>query len=136
MARILAIDYGGKRCGIAVTDPLQIIATALTTVDAPKLLEFLKDYCGKEAVEAFVVGKPMRHDGSDSSVETEIAAFVVKLKEHFPQTPVHRVDEMFTSKMAQRSLIDSGVRKKQRRDKRLLDSVAATIILQDYLSSK
>ena len=136
MGRIVAIDYGGKRCGIATTDVLQMIANPLTTVENQKLLDYLISYCGKEPVESFVVGQPQRHDGSASDIEKEILVFIDKLKTVLPHIPVYRVNEMFTSKMAMQSLIDSGVKKKQRKDKALLDSIAATIILQDFLASR
>lgn len=136
MPRILAIDYGARRTGLAVTDPLQIIATALGTEDTVTVLDFLKKYCAREEVEAFVVGQPFRLDGRASDIETEILSFIEKLKKEFPDTPIHRVDETFTSKISQQSLIDSGVKKKDRRNKRLLDSVSATLILQDYLASR
>jgi putative Holliday junction resolvase len=136
MARILAFDYGGKRTGIAVTDPLQMIATALATVDTNVLMDYLKTYCTKEEVETFVVGQPFRMDGSTSDIEVEILKFIEKLKAEFPNIPVKRMDESFTSKRSMQSLIASGVKKKDRRDKRLLDSVSATLILQDYLATK
>lgn len=135
MARIIAVDYGGKRTGLAVTDPLKIIATALTTVDTPQLIDFLKKYCQTEEVESFVVGQPFRLDGRPSDIEKEILKFIEKLKEALPDKPVFRLDETYTSKIGMQSLIDSGVKKKDRRDKRLLDSVSATLILQDFLQS-
>jgi putative Holliday junction resolvase len=136
VGRIVAIDYGGKRCGIATTDVLQMIANPLTTVETNKLLVFLQNYSAKEPVEAWVVGQPQRHDGSASDIEKEILVFIEKLKAAIPDIPVYRINEMFTSKMAKQSLIDSGVKKKQRKDKALLDSIAATIILQDFLTSR
>jgi putative Holliday junction resolvase len=136
VGRIVAIDYGGKRCGIATTDVLQMIANPLTTVETNKLLVFLQNYFAKEPVEAWVVGQPQRHDGSASDIEKEILVFIEKLKTAIPDIPVYRINEMFTSKMAKQSLIDSGVKKKQRKDKALLDSIAATIILQDFLTSR
>jgi putative Holliday junction resolvase len=136
VGRIVAIDYGGKRCSIATTDVLQMIANPLTTVETNKLLVFLQNYAAKEPVEAWVVGQPQRHDGSASDIEKEILVFIEKLKTAIPDIPVYRINEMFTSKMAKQSLIDSGVKKKQRKDKALLDSIAATIILQDFLTSR
>lgn len=136
MARILALDYGGKRTGIATTDPLQIIATPLTTVETKQLLTFLKDYCDKEEVEAIVIGKPTRHDGSDSAIEKYILEFIQKLKEVLPQLSISRINEMYTSKEAMQTLIASGVKKKKRRDKKLLDSTAATLILQEFLQHR
>ncbi|MHB1279258.1 MAG: Holliday junction resolvase RuvX [Bacteroidia bacterium] len=136
MARIVAFDYGGKRTGISVTDPLQMIATALGTVDTKEVMDYLKTYCAKEEVETFVVGQPFRMDGSTSDIEVEILKFIEKLKTEFPQIPIKRQDESFTSRRSMESLIASGVKKKDRRDKRLLDSVSATLILQDYLATK
>ena len=135
MGRILAIDYGEKRTGLAVTDPVRIIATALTTVATPTLLQFLKDYCAREQVDIFVVGKAMHMDGTPSESMRYIEPFVEKLRETFPDKEVARVDERFTSKMAFQSMIDSGLRKKDRRDKGMIDRVAATIMLQDYMRS-
>lgn len=134
MARVLSIDYGGRRTGIAVTDPLKIIATALATVDTSGLMEYLKKYCQQEEVEAFVVGQPFRLDGRPSDIETEILKFIEKLRTEIPGKPIHRIDETYTSKISQQSLIASGVKKKDRKDKRLLDSVSATLILQDFLA--
>lgn len=133
MSRILAIDYGIKRTGIAVSDPMRIIATGLTTVDTPKLLQFLKDYCAKEDVEVFVVGEPKHMNNTPSESARLIAPFVEKLRESFPEKKIERVDERFTSKMAFQSMIDSGLKKKQRQNKALIDEVSATIILQDYM---
>ena len=136
MPRILAIDYGGRRTGIASTDPFQMIASAVGTVDTREVIDFLKNYCAKEEVEAFVVGQPMRLDGRPSDIEVEILAFIEKLKEAIPNKPVFRINETYTSKISMQALIASGVKKKDRRDKRLLDSVSATLILQDYLATK
>ncbi|MCX2678553.1 Holliday junction resolvase RuvX [Galbibacter sp. EGI 63066] len=136
MARILALDYGEKRTGIAVTDELQIIASGLTTVATPELLSFLKEYTSKESVELIVVGQPKRMNNEFSDVESVILSFLEKLKEEIPNIPVKRIDERFTSKIAFQSMIDSGVKKKQRRRKELLDEVSATVILQSYLYNK
>lgn len=136
MARILAIDYGSKRSGIAVTDPLQIIATPLITVNTADLMVFLVDYFKKEEVESVVVGQPTRYDGSYSPIEETILDFIEKFNKIFPAIKVHRINEMFTSKQAMRALIESGVKKKQRRDKKLLDSTSATLILQEFLEHK
>ena len=133
MGRIMAIDYGRVRTGLAVTDPLRIIASALTTVETPTLLQFLKDYCAREQVDIFVVGKAMHMDGSLSESMQYIEPFVAKLKETFPDKEVVRIDERFTSKMAFQTMIDSGLKKKQRRDKGMIDQIAATIMLQDYM---
>lgn len=135
MARILSIDYGGKRTGLAVTDPLQIIASALKTVPTETLDDFLADYLKNEEVEALVVGEPFRADGAHSDIEVEIQAFIGRIKKLFPDLPIHRVDESFSSQRAKQALIASGVKKKKRRQKELLDSTAATIILQEYLET-
>ena len=134
MARILAIDYGSKRTGIAVTDTLQIIASGLTTVNTNDLLSFLKDYTNKEQVEIFVIGEPKQMNNTASESEVLIIPFLEKLKETFPNIPIQRVDERFTSKMAFQTMIDSGLKKKQRKNKALVDEISATLILQSYLS--
>lgn len=136
MARILAIDYGLKRTGLAVTDELQIIASGLTTVNTKELLFFLKEYTGKEQVELFLVGEPKRMDNTASESEAIILPFLEKLKKQFPLTPIIRVDERFTSKMAFQTMIDSGLKKNQRKNKALIDEISATLILQSYLYSK
>lgn len=136
MGRILAIDYGKKRCGIAVTDELQIIASGLTTVAANKIFEFLRDYLEQEPVELFIIGEPKQMDNTPSESEALIKTFIVELQKLFPNIEVKRVDERFTSKMASRSMIESGLKKKKRRDKALIDEISATLILQSYLSQK
>lgn len=136
MGRILAIDFGKKRTGIAVTDQLQIIASGLTTVNTEKLMPFLKEYISKESVELFLVGKPKQMDNSDSESEALIIPFLKKLSKQIPQIPLQRVDERFTSKMAFQTMIDGGLKKNQRRNKALVDEISATIILQSYLYSK
>ena len=133
MGRILAIDYGEKRTGLAVTDPVSIIATALTTVATPTLLQFLKDYCAREQVDIFVVGKAMHMDGRPSESMQYIEPFVEELKKMFPEKEVVRIDERFTSKIAFQTMIDSGLKKKDRRNKGTIDQIAATIMLQDYM---
>ncbi|MCM5663274.1 Holliday junction resolvase RuvX [Galbibacter mesophilus] len=133
MGRILAIDFGGKRTGIAVTDELQIIASGLTTVPTEELISFLKDYTTKENVELILVGQPKRLNNEFSDVEQEILKFIGVLEKEIPNIPIKRVDERFTSKIAFQSMIDSGVKKKRRRSKELLDEVSATVILQSYL---
>ncbi|AUC75617.1 MULTISPECIES: Holliday junction resolvase RuvX [Flavobacteriaceae] len=133
MARILAIDFGKVRTGLAVTDEMQIIASGLTTVNTKELITFLKDYLSKEQVELFLVGEPKQMDNTPSESEALIIPFLVKLENAFPKIPIKRVDERFTSKMATQTLIDSGLKKKQRQNKALLDEVSATIILQSYL---
>ena len=136
MARILAIDYGLKRTGIAVTDELQIIASGLTTVPTGDLIPFLKDYLSKEQIELFLVGEPKQMDNSASESEKLIKPFLVNLENEFPNIPIKRVDERFTSKMAFQTMIDSGLKKSQRKNKALVDEISATLILQSYLYSK
>ena len=136
MARILALDYGEKRTGIAVTDELQIIASGLITVETDKLIKFLIDYTNKEQVELFIVGLPKQMNNSDSESEKHILSFLKQLKKSLPKIPIKRIDERFTSKIAFQTMIDSGLKKKQRRNKGLVDEISATIILQSYLYSK
>jgi putative Holliday junction resolvase len=136
LARILALDYGGKRTGIATTDPLQIIATPLITVQTEDLMDYLTKYIAKEDVSELVVGQPTRHDGSFSGIEKYILEFIEKFKKNFPAIVVHRINEMYSSKDAMQALIASGVKKKDRRDKKLLDSTAATLLLQEFLYDK
>lgn len=133
MPRLLAIDYGLKRTGIAVTDPLQIIATGLTTVESPKLIDFLKSYFVREQVEKIIIGEPKNLDDSDTHATEPVRKIVEKLKKTFPAIPVVLVDERYTSSMAKRAMIDMGMKKKQRRDKAAVDEIAATIMLQEYL---
>ena len=136
LARILAIDFGKKRTGIAVTDELQIIASGLTTVNTSELIPFLKTYISKEKVELFVIGKPKQMDNTDSESEALIIPFLKTLTKQIPTIPIHRVDERFTSKMAFQTMIDSGLKKNQRKNKALVDEISATIILQSYLYNK
>ncbi|AJA69810.1 Holliday junction resolvase RuvX [Myroides odoratimimus] len=133
MARLLSIDFGKKRTGIAVSDELQIIASGLTTVDTEQLLPFLKDYFSKEKVEKVIIGEPKRLNNEPSEVVPLLNSFIEKFKTSFPDMPVERIDERFTSKMAFQTMIDSGLKKKQRQNKALIDEIAATIILQDYM---
>lgn len=133
MPRILAIDWGLKRTGIAVTDPLKIIATGLTTVETPKLFSFLKEYFSKEEVELIIIGEPVNWDDSDTHATPLVRKAIERLRKEFPAIPVKPVDERFTSKMASQAMLDMGLRKKQRQDKGLVDKIAATIILQEYL---
>jgi putative Holliday junction resolvase len=135
MPRILAIDYGTKRCGIAVTDTMQIIATGLTTVHSKDIIDFLKKYMEKEAVEAIVVGEPKNLKGERTDASEHADGFVTLLKKHFPGMKIARIDERFTSKMASRAIIDSGMKKKDRQNKELVDEVSAVIILQEYLNN-
>lgn len=135
MARIVAIDYGKKRTGIAVTDDLQIIASGLTTVDTEELISFLKTYISKEQVELFVIGKPKKLNNTDSESEILIIPFLEKLQKSIPHIPIKRIDERFTSKIAFQTMIDSGIKKNKRKNKALVDEISATIILQSYLYS-
>ncbi|MDX5346691.1 MAG: Holliday junction resolvase RuvX [Hymenobacteraceae bacterium] len=136
MGRIVAIDYGVKRVGLAVTDPMQIIATALDTIHPKDLLAYLKTYAAKEPVDAFVVGMPSNLKGEATDATPHVVGFVRKLQKEFPEVPVHTIDERFTSRMAFQTMIDAGLNKKARRDKATVDRVSATIILQSYLEKK
>lgn len=136
MGRILAIDFGKKRAGIAITDPLKIIANGLTTVPANQTLDFLQNYCKTEQVDVFVVGYARQMDNTDSESMKYIKPFVQKLTKLFPNIPVKMVDERFTSKMAHQAMIDGGLKKKQRQNKALVDTISATIILQSYMQQK
>lgn len=133
MPRILSIDYGSKRTGLAVTDPLKIVATGLATVDSYKVIPFLKNYLQTEPVEQIIIGDPKNLDGTATHATSLVAAFVKQLAKHFPSIPVKSIDERFTSKMAQQSIIQSVAKKKDRRNKALVDEIAAIILLQDYL---
>lgn len=133
MGRIMAIDYGRKRTGLAVTDELRLIATGLTTVETPNLMSFIAEYLTKEKVDCFVVGEAKHLDNTPSESAQYIEPFVVKLKEKYPAIPVERVDERFTSKMAFQAMIDGGLKKKQRQNKALIDTISAVIILQSYM---
>ena len=134
MARILAIDYGGKRTGLAVSDPLQIIATGLCTVETPKLMAYLKNYIGEEQVELFIVGMPVNWDDSATHATPLVEKFIKELNKNFPSIPVKEVDERYTSKMASQAMIEMGMKKKQRQNKAMVDEIAATIMLQEYLN--
>lgn len=136
MPRIIAIDYGTKRCGVAVTDELQIIATALETVDNAKLLDFLDQYIAQNNVQEIVVGLPIRMHGEVGQLEVDIQQFIQQFQKNHPQIPVFRENEMFTSKLASQAIFHSGLKKKKRQDKSLIDKVSATIILQSYMASK
>ncbi len=136
MGRILAIDYGRKRVGLAVTDPLKIIATALDTIDESKVLDFLKAYCSKEDVETFVVGMPKTLDNNDSENAKYVKAFSEKLIKALPAIPIHFIDERFTSSMALDAMIAGGMKKKDRREKGNIDKISATIILQSFLEQQ
>jgi len=136
LGRLLALDYGKKRTGIAITDELQLIASALTTVPTSELLHFLKKYTETEKVVGFIVGEPKQMNNTPSESEAFIAPFLVRLAKAFPNIPITRQDERFTSKMAVQSLIAGGVKKKKRSDKALIDEISATLILQAYLNRK
>ncbi|WP_298302093.1 Holliday junction resolvase RuvX [Flavobacterium sp.] len=133
MPRILSIDYGIKRTGIAVTDEFQIIASGLTTIPSDTTIAFLKEYFANEKVEKVIIGEPKQMNGQPSESAEIIEKFVTKFKSEFPDMKLDRVDERFTSKMAFQTMIDSGLKKKQRQNKGLVDEIAATIMLQDYL---
>lgn len=134
MSRILSIDYGGKRTGIAVTDPLRIIATGLTTIPSQELIPFLKKYFQQEHVGQIIIGEPKNWDDSDTHATPLVEAAIKKLQKEFPHIPLERVDERYTSKMAVQTMIDSGLKKKARRNKALVDEIAATILLQEYMN--
>jgi putative Holliday junction resolvase len=135
VGRILSIDYGLKRTGLAVTDPLRIIATGLTTVESRQLITFLKDYFNRESVDVIIIGEPKNMDDSDTHATPLVENCIKQLQKNFPSIPVVRVDERFTSKMARDSMLDMGLKKKDRRNKGLVDEIAATILLQEYLQS-
>ena len=136
MARILSIDYGLKRTGIAVTDPLKIIATGLTTIPSNTLITFLKDYFSKEDVELVIIGEPKNLDDSDTHATSLVKSMIKKLMKEFPEKRIKTVDERYTSKMASQAMIDMGMKKMQRRNKAFIDEIAATIMLQEYLRSQ
>lgn len=133
MARILAIDYGLKRTGLAVSDPLKIIATGLTTVESKQLIPYLKNYLSHEEVELIIIGEPKNWDDTDTHATPLVRKIVIELEKNFPHVPLKKVDERFTSKMASRAMIDMGLKRKQRQNKALVDEIAATILLQEYL---
>jgi putative Holliday junction resolvase len=134
--RVLAFDYGTKRIGVAVTDPLQIIATGLDTIHPKDIIEYLKKYLSTEQVELFVVGEPKQMNGSPSQSAPHIKGFITILNKNFPEIPVERIDERFTSKMASAVVAQSGFKKTDRQNKERLDTISATIILQTYLEKK
>jgi len=136
LARIICIDYGGKRTGLAVTDPLQIIASGLATVPSKELISFLQNYFRKEAVELILIGDPKNLDDSDTHATPLVAQCIKDLTKHFPHIPVKKVDERYSSKMAVQSMIESGMKKKNRRNKALIDEISATILLQEYLQQR
>ena len=136
MARIICIDYGGKRCGLAVTDPLQIIATALTTVDTKDLFTFLADYFKKEPVELILIGEPLNLDNTPTDATPLVKKAIIDLGKKFPTIPIQTVDERYISKNAVRAMVERGMKKIDRRDKKTIDRVAATMLLQEYLSNR
>ncbi len=136
MARIICIDYGAKRCGLAVTDPLQIIATALTTIDTKELFNFLSDYFSKEQVELILIGEPLNLDNTPTDATPLVQKAMVDLAKKFPQIPIQTIDERYSSKNAVKAMVEMGMTKKDRRDKKNIDRVAATMLLQEYLSNR
>lgn len=135
MARIICIDYGGKRTGLAVTDPLKIIATALTTVETKELIPFLKKYFLQEQVELILIGEPLNLDDTATHATPLVKQAIITLKKEFPTIPIQTVDERYTSKMASRAMVEMGMKKKDRQVKGNIDQIAATIMLQEYLQS-
>lgn len=136
MARIICIDYGGKRCGLAVTDPLQIIATSLTTIDTKDLFNFLTDYFSKESVELILIGEPLNLDNTPTDATPLVQKAILDLGKKFPHIPIQTIDERFSSKNAVKAMVEMGMTKKDRRDKKTIDRVAATMLLQEYLSNR
>jgi putative holliday junction resolvase len=133
LPRILSIDYGLKRTGLAVTDPLQIIATGLTTVESKQLIPFLKDYFAREEVELIIIGEPKNWDDTDTHATPLVEKVIKQLEKNFPKIPIKKVDERYTSKMAKDAMLEMGLKKMQRRNKKLVDEIAATILLQEYM---
>lgn len=136
MARILSIDYGKKRTGLAVTDPLKLIAGGLATVSTSELFNYLQDYIKKEQVEKVIIGKPLQTNGEPSENLNRVQQFVNRWKKAIPQIPIEYYDERFTSVLAHRAILDSGIGKKARQNKALVDEISATILLQDYMESR
>ena len=136
MARILSIDYGKKRTGLAVTDPLQLIAGGLATVSTSELFNYLQQYVKQEQVEKVIIGKPLQTNGEASENLNRVQQFVNRWKKNMPQIPIEFYDELFTSVLAHRAIIDSGIGKKARQNKALVDEISATILLQDYMESR
>ena len=136
MARIICIDYGGKRCGLAVTDPLQIIATALTTVANKELYTYLASYFAAEPVELILIGEPLNLDDTPTHATPLVQKAIVELGKKFPTIPIQTVDERFSSKNAVRAMVEMGMKKKDRQDKKNVDQIAATILLQEYLTNR
>ena len=136
MARIVSIDYGKKRTGLAVTDPLQLIASGLATVSTSTLFEFLSDYVQKEQVERIVIGEPRQPNGQPSENLARVQQFVNRWRKAMPQIPIEYYDERYTSVLAHQTMLDAGLKKKARQDKALVDEISATIILEDYMRSR
>lgn len=136
MARLLSIDYGRKRCGVAVTDPLQITPGGLATVATARLMDFLRDYMARESVERIIIGEPRQTNGEPSENMARVRAFARRAARQFPGVVVEMYDERFTSVLAHRAMVDGGLRKKARQDKALVDEISATIILEDYMNSR
>jgi putative Holliday junction resolvase len=136
LARIICIDYGGKRCGLAVTDPLQIIATALTTVDTKDLFIYLAAYVAKEPVELILIGEPLNLDDTPTHATPLVKKAIIELEKKFPSIPIKTVDERYSSKNAVRAMVEMGMKKNDRRDKKTIDRVAATMLLQEYLTNR
>jgi putative Holliday junction resolvase len=136
MGRIIGIDYGNKRIGLAVTDPLNIFASPLDTVSPANFEIYINEYLKKESIDAFVIGYPVQMNNQPSESVRYINPFIKKLKKTFPDKPIHLVDERFTSQMAQRTMIDGGMKKRDRKDKSLVDKISASIILQSFLDNK
>ena len=136
MGRIICIDYGGKRTGIAVTDPLKIIASALTTIDTREFIPFLKNYFATEQVELILIGEPKNWDESDTHATPMVKRAIAKLKKNFPEIPIETIDERYTSKMASMAMVEMGMKKKDRQRKGNTDQIAATIMLQEYLGHR
>lgn len=134
LSRILSIDYGGKRTGLAVTDPLKIIATALCTIETHKLMAYLKDYFAKEAVEKVIIGMPVNWDDTATHATPLVKGFIRQFQKQFPALPIEEVDERYTSKLASQAMLQMGLKKKQRQEKGRIDQIAATIMLQEYLA--
>ena len=136
MARVMAFDYGQKRVGVAATDPLQIIANAVNTIETKEIFDFIKNYLAKEQVETFVVGYPYNDGFKDNAVLPHVKKFIAQLEKTYPGIPVVKVDESFTSRMAMEAMVQSGISKKERRKKENLDKISATIILQSYMETR
>ena len=136
MGRIIALDYGKKRTGIAVTDPLQIIATGLTTVDTQTLFDFLQQYISTEVVEKIVIGDPLNLDGTETDSTAAVKHCIRRLKNTFPNIPIVTIDERYTSKLASKAMVEMGMKKKERQKKGIIDEVAATMMLQEYLGER